>query len=149
MWSRYTALILAVAFAGAGLLGFVPALLTPPDPGADLVINSMHGNLLGLFPVNVVHNLIHLAFALWGFFAFFTGIAAARGYLRSVAVIYGVLVVMGFIPGLDTVFGLVPIHGNDIWLHALLAVVAGVVGFLVSDRETTRTTTDTTARWEA
>ncbi|HEY0837704.1 MAG TPA: DUF4383 domain-containing protein [Azospirillum sp.] len=145
MWSRYTALILAVAFAGAGLLGFVPGLVSPPPPGEELVINSMHGLLLGLFPVNVLHNLIHLAFALWGFFAFFSGILASRTFLRSTAVIYAVFVVMGFIPGLDTVFGLVPIHGNDIWLHALLAVVAGVVGFFVTDRETLHAT-DTTAR---
>lgn len=135
MWSRYTALILGVAFAGAGLLGFVPAALTPPADGANLVINSMHGNLLGLFPVNVVHNLVHLVFALWGFFAFFSGPVSSRTYLRSVAVIYVVLAVMGFIPGLNTLFGLVPLHGNDIWLHLLLAAVAGAVGFLVHDRE--------------
>lgn len=146
MWSRYTALILAVAFAGAGLLGFVPAALTPPTDGVALAVDSMHGNLLGLFPVNVVHNLIHLAFALWGFFAFFSGALSSRGYLRSVAVIYIVLMVMGFIPGLNTVFGLVPIHGNDIWLHGLLAVVAGWVGFFMTDRD--RATT-TEASWRA
>ncbi|HYH36721.1 MAG TPA: DUF4383 domain-containing protein [Azospirillum sp.] len=147
MWSRYTALILGVAFAGAGLLGFLPAALTPPSGGHDLSITAMHGDLLGLFPVNVVHNLIHLAFALWGFFAFFSGAASSRGYLRSVAVIYVVLAVMGFIPGLNTVFGLVPIHGNDIWLHLLLAGVAGWVGFFMTDRD--RVTTTTEANWRA
>ena len=146
MWSRYTALILAVAFAGAGLLGFLPAALSPPSGPSDLVITSMHGDLLGLFPVNVVHNLIHLAFALWGFFAFFSGAVSSRGYLRSVAVIYIALAVMGFIPGLNTVFGLVPIHGNDIWLHLLLGGVAGWVGFFMTDRD--RVTT-TEANWRA
>ncbi len=146
MWSRYTALILAVAFAGAGLLGFLPAALTPPAEGVHLAIDAMHGNLLGLFPVNVVHNLIHLAFALWGFFAFFSGASSARGYLRSVAVIYLVLAVMGFIPGLNTVFGLVPIHGNDIWLHLLLGGVAGWVGFFMTDRDRE---TAAEAKWRA
>ncbi|WP_448189774.1 DUF4383 domain-containing protein [Azospirillum sp. sgz301742] len=146
MWSRYTALILAVAFAGAGLLGFVPAALTPPTDGANLAVNSMHGNLLGIFPVNVVHDLIHLAFALWGFFAFFSGAPSARGYLRSVAVIYIALAVLGFIPGLNTVFGLVPIHGNDIWLHGLIAIVAGWVGFFMTDRDRVASTE---AGWRA
>ena len=147
MWSRYTALILAVAFAGAGLLGFVPAALTPPTGPADLTITAMHGDLLGIFPVNVVHNLIHLAFALWGFFAFFSGAASARGFLRSTAVIYIVFAVMGFIPGLNTVFGLTPIHGNDIWLHGLIAVVAGWVGFFMTDRDRVADTTE--ASWHA
>lgn len=145
MWQRYTALILAVAFAGAGLLGFVPAALSPPAQSADLVVTSMHGDLLGLFPVNLVHNLVHLLFALWGFFAYFSGAHSSRSYLRSVAVIYVVLAVMGFIPGLDTMFGLTPLHGHDIWLHLLLAAVGGVVGFFVSDRE--RATTE--AGWRA
>jgi hypothetical protein len=26
-------------------------------------------------------------------------------------------------------FGLIPIYGNDVWLHALLAIAAGLIGF--------------------
>ena len=39
---------------------------------------------------------------------------------------------MGFIPALrlHTTFGLVPLYGNDIWLHAVLAIVAGYFGFV-------------------
>ena len=38
---------------------------------------------------------------------------------------------MGLVPALrlDTTFGLVPLYGNDIWLHALLAIGAGYFGF--------------------
>ena len=48
---------------------------------------------------------------------------------RAVAVIYALLAVMGLIPGLNTTFGLVPIYGHDVWLHALLAIVAAYFGF--------------------
>lgn len=48
--------------------------------------------------------------------------------------IYGVFVVMGLIPGLLTVFGLVPLHSHAIWLHLLLAGVAAYFGF-VAPRE--------------
>ena len=51
-------------------------------------------------------------------------------YARTVAVIYGVLTVLGLIPATSTTFGLVPIYGNDVWLHAGLAIVAAYFGFV-------------------
>jgi hypothetical protein len=37
------------------------------------------------------------------------------------------------IPPLDTLFGLTPLFGNDIWLHAALAVIAAYFGFVHRD----------------
>lgn len=140
MWWRNVTLIYAIAFLVIGISGFIPGLVTPPlEPGA-VTMDGMHGRVFGLFPVNWLHNLVHLAFGLWGFFAYFSGRFPSRGYLRSVAIVYAVLTVMGIIPGLDTVFGLVPLYSNDIWLHALLAIVAGAVGYGVSEREETTAT---------
>jgi hypothetical protein len=48
-----------------------------------------------------------------------------------------VLMIAGFIPGLSTMFGLVPLFGNDIWLHAVLAGVAAYFGWV--HRDTTAT----------
>ena len=145
MWWRNVTLIYAVAFTAVGILGFVPTFLSPPPAGEILIVDTFHGLLLGLFPVNLMHNIVHLLFGLWAFFAFFSGRLASRAYLKSVAVIYAVLTIMGLIPGLNTLFGLVPLYGNDIWLHALLAIVAGVVGFGVREPEA-----DTTrAQWHA
>ena len=53
----------------------------------------------------------------------------ARAYCRFVAVVYALLAVVGLIPQLDTVFGLIPIHGHDVWLHAAIALVAAYFGF--------------------
>jgi hypothetical protein len=47
-----------------------------------------------------------------------------------------VLTVAGFIPGLETMFGLVPLFQNDIWLHALFALVAAYFGWLHRDAAT-------------
>jgi hypothetical protein len=44
--------------------------------------------------------------------------------------VYAVLAVAGLIPGINTVLGLIPVHGNDVWLHALLAAVAAYFGFV-------------------
>ena len=54
---------------------------------------------------------------------------AARTYARIVAVAYGLLTVMGLMPGLNTMFGLVPIHGHDVRLHALIAAAGAYFGF--------------------
>lgn len=124
------ALIYGIAFTLAGLGGFVPGLNHMHGDDPNLAIEGPgHGHLLGLFHVNVLHNLIHLVFGVWGFLAWRGGYNASRRYARGVAVIYGLFVVMGLIPGLNYVFGLVPIHGNDVWLHLLLAIPAAVFGF--------------------
>ena len=127
---RTFALIYGVVFIVVGVAGFVPGLVTPHDAvDHQLAIEQGAGNLLGLFPVNVLHNLVHIVFGVWGL-AVYRNARAAVAYARTVAAVYAVFVIMGFIPGLDTVFGLVPLHGNDIWLHALLAAVAAYFGFM-------------------
>jgi Domain of unknown function (DUF4383) len=55
---------------------------------------------------------------------------SARFYARVVAITYAALTVMGLIPGLKTLFGLVPLYGHDVWLHAVLAIIAAYFGFV-------------------
>ena len=127
---RTFALIYGLVFTAVGIAGFIPGLVTPHDAAQhQLAIEQGAGDLFGLFPVNIVHNVVHLAFGVWGL-AVYRNANAALGYARSVAIIYAVFVFMGFIPSLDTLFGLVPLHGNDLWLHALLAALAAYFGFL-------------------
>lgn len=120
------ALIMGIVFLGAGILGFVPALLTPDT--TPLAVEGMHGRLFGLFPVNWLHNLVHIAIGVWG-------LGAARGFNNSVSfsrgltIIYGILAVMGLLPVLNTTFGLIPLYSHDIWLHAGTAAVAAYMGW--------------------
>lgn len=125
------ALVFGIVFLLAGIAGFIPGL-SPEHMHPDVAVAASSRLALGLFPVNVLHNLVHLAFGVWGLLAF-RSVAGARFYARSVAVIYAVLTLCGLLPGFDTMFGLVPLYGNDIWLHALLAAVAGYFGFLHHD----------------
>jgi hypothetical protein len=125
---RYFAVVYGIVFLLVGIAGFVPGLVAPPQPAADVAVEEGFGRLFGLFPVNVLHNVVHLAFGVWGLAAYRT-FSAARLYARSVAVIYGVLTVMGLIPLLNTTFGLIPLYGHDVWLHALLAIVAAYFGW--------------------
>lgn len=125
---RTFARIYGIVFLIVGVVGFIPAL-TPAHEHPDLAIEVGSGMVLGLFPVNALHNVIHLAFGVWGLFAA-VGVRASRHYAQAVAVIYAVLTVLGLIPATSTTFGLVPIYGHDVWLHGLLAAIAAYFGFV-------------------
>jgi hypothetical protein len=143
MSTRYFALVLGIIFLLVGIAGFVPGLLQTPEPATDVEVTQSFGRLMGLFLVNALHNLVHIIFGIWGIAAYrsYTG---ARGYSKAVAIIYAVLAVMGLIPGLNTTFGLIPLYGHDIWLHAVIAIAAAYFGFVASDREVGHSTTTTT-----
>jgi hypothetical protein len=129
MTSRTFALLAGIVYILVGVLGFVPGIVQPPPPGAPaLAVPSGYGYLLGLFPINVLHNVVHLLIGVWGYVASRT-FGGARTFAQSLAVFYGLLAVMGLIPGLDTTLGLIPIFGHDVWLHALTALVAAYFGF--------------------
>jgi hypothetical protein len=124
------ALVFGVVFLLAGVAGFFPS---PVPPGAPpLVIEHGHGLALGLFPVNTLHNVVHLLFGVLGIAAARGALLSARGYFQLVAAAYGLLVVLGLLPATQTTFGLIPIWGNDVWLHAVLAAAAAYFGFIAS-----------------
>lgn len=130
MADRAFALLLGVVFGLVGILGFTPgAVHSAPMESPALVVDAGHGLLLGLFPVNVLHNLVHLAFGALGVAAYAGLIMTPVSYARLVAVSYGALTLMGLVPGLNTVFGLVPIYGADVVLHVALAAVSAYFGF--------------------
>lgn len=124
------AFVFGLVFLIVGIAGFVPGL-TVGHEHPDVTMTQGLGLIFGLFPVNVLHNLVHLLFGVWG-------LAAARGpggailYAKIVAVAYALLAVMGLIPAaqLYTTFGLIPLYGHDVWLHLLLAAVAAYFGFV-------------------
>ena len=133
MGTRYFALILGIIYTLVGLLGFIPGLLTIPVAGnPPVTFNVLYGSLFGLFPVNILHTLIHLVIGIWGIIAYRT-FESARAFSLFVGVAFGLLFLMGLIPGLETVFGLLPLQGGDIWLH-LITSVAGLYFGLAAPR---------------
>ena len=144
MSPRTFARIYGIVFLLVGILGFVPGINQPPPANHGLhVTNPGHGMLLGLFHVNLLHNIVHLLFGVWGLIAS-RDLGASKLYGKGTCVIYLVLTVAGMIRPLNTMFGLVPIEGNDVWLHALLALVAGYFGFIAPAVQDNAMTTDTT-----
>lgn len=129
MGTRYFALVAGVIYIIVAIWGFIPGLLAPPAADAPpLAVGALHGRVMGLFPVNVLHSLIHLAIGIWGVVAW-RSLSASVTYAQGLAIIYGVLGLMGLIPGLRTVFGLAPLYGHDVWLHWVTAAVAAYFGW--------------------
>ena len=122
------ALVFGIVFLLGGVSGFFAA---PPPPNAPpLIVEHGHGLALNLLPVNTLHNVVHLLFGVLGIAASRGAMLSAGGYFRLVAVSYALLVALGLIPATQTTFGLIPIWGNDVWFHALLAAGAGYFGFV-------------------
>ena len=116
-------------FIATGLLGFAAT-------GSSMDPNHLTApRLLGLFPVNVLHNVVHLSFGLWGVLGA-RSVGGARSYLIGAGLIYLILAGLGFIA--PNGFGLVPLGGNDIGLHVFLAA-----GLLISGLIFGRTADDT------
>lgn len=106
--------VLGWVFVLVGILGFVASgssMEAHPDTAP---------RLLGIFPVNVIHNIAHLGLGIWGIVAARSW-SAAKTFNLVAGGTYALLTVLAFVD--PTTFGIMPIGGNDIWLHALLAAV--------------------------
>ena len=130
MLTRYFALAVGIIYLLVGLLGFIPGLLSDRDAPADLAVDTLYGRLIGLFPVNVLHSIVHLAIGVLGILAY-RSFDASRTFARGLAIFYGLLAVMGLIEpaNINLTFGLIPLHSHDIWLHAVTAAVAAYFGW--------------------
>jgi len=132
---RYFALITGIAYLLIGLMGFVPSLVSEPtvlpEYVAEVGVRSGFGYLLGLFPINTAHNIVHLVVGVLGILASIA-LDSSRLYAGLLGIFYATLAVLGFIPAAQTMFGLIPIYGNDIWLHAGTAAIAIYFGFFAT-----------------
>ena len=125
--AQWAALIFGIVFIAVALLGFVSGGMTmESDP-------ARAPHLIGMFPVNLLHNVVHLAFGIAGL-VFARTFSGARGYLIVSGVIYLLLSIYGLIIDHDTAANFVPIDSADNWLHLVLAAGMLVLGFVLGRR---------------
>ena len=116
MNARMFALVFGIVYLLVGLLGFTASSSMAAAP------------LLGIFPVNLLHNIVHILIGIWGL-ASYRSATGAVAYARGLAILYALLTILGLIPATNTMFGLVPIYGADVALHALTAIIAAYFGW--------------------
>ncbi|HLM78536.1 MAG TPA: DUF4383 domain-containing protein [Rubrobacteraceae bacterium] len=112
--------IFGVVYLLVGILGFIPVapFLVGVLPN---VIGPFNGLLLGIFPVNWLHNIAHIGIGAAGL-ASYRSPVGARSYALAVGVLYLVLFLLGLI--LPNFFRLLPLGGPDLILHILTALLA-------------------------
>lgn len=110
------AIIAGVIFLIVGIAGFIPALCP-------------NGMLFGIFAVDTMHNIVHLA---TGAVAIALGLAsesAARNFFRVFGIVYALVTVMGFVAGRDGQVMGMAMNMADHFLHLAIAAVSLYLGF--------------------
>ena len=108
--------IFGIAFLLAGIAGFIPGLC--PD-----------GKLFGLFAVDAIHNIVHIATGVLALVFAAVSEAATRNFMRIFGIVYGLVAVLGLFSGDGPVLGLMANNMADVVLHFLAAGAALYCGF--------------------
>jgi hypothetical protein len=127
------ATVVGATFLLVGILGFVPGITS-----GDLSFASHESDaeLLGIFQVSVLHNIVHLLFGIAGL-AMARTAAGARTFLVGGGVIYLVLWIYGMVIDKTSDLNFVPMNTADDWLHFVLGVAMLGLGLALGRRDET------------
>ena len=109
-------MLFGLTFVVVGILGFVPGIVTNYDD-LGFAGEDSTAELLGVFQVSVLHNVVHLVFGLVGL-ALARTVEGARAYLLGGGIVYLALWVLGLVGGGDWI----PANDADHWLHLALGL---------------------------
>ena len=126
------AAVFGVVFILIAIVGFIAPggmAMQPTDPASP-------AKVLGMFPVNLLHNIVHLLFGAWGLAASRSW-GGSKQFFTVAGVIYIVLTIVGYLS--PSGFGLVPLGGSDIGLHAVLGIVMLAIGYTAKPAGATAT----------
>lgn len=130
-WSpvRIAALVVGAVFLLVGILGFIPGITTNYDT-LQWAGHHSDAQLLGLFNVSILHNLVHLAFGIAGLLAS-RAATAATGYLVVGGIVYLALWLYGLVIDQDSSANFIPVNTADNWLHFGLGAGMLALGVLL------------------
>ena len=121
---KTAAILFGIVFLAIGILGFVPSVTTTDASGMPM--------LLGIFHVNTLHNVVHLASGVVALLCGMSGAGASRTYFRIFGIIYLLVAILGFYPDGTMILGMLSNNPADTWLHVVLAVMMLFLGFSAS-----------------
>ncbi len=118
---EYIAVVLGAVYVLVGILGFFVT-------GGVEFAGTQGDKLLGVFEVNPLHNLVHLAIGIALIAAFYSGAAAVRAVATIIGAVYVILGIAGFfIEGEANILALnVPDHILHLVSGAALLVAAAL-----------------------
>jgi hypothetical protein len=127
--------LVGTVFLIVGIAGFIPGITTHLYGGLDFAGHDGTAQLIGLFQVSILHNLVHIAFGLAGL-ALARTWSGARTFLIGGGVIYLALWLYGLIIDKDSGANFVPLDRADDWLHFLLGLGMIAAGVLTTRERT-------------
>ncbi|MFL6105549.1 MAG: DUF4383 domain-containing protein [Marmoricola sp.] len=130
---RRTALVVGAAFLLVGIAGFVPGLTTHVGD-LDLAGHDSGAQLLGVFGVSVLHNLVHLLFGVIGL-ALSRSAPGAKQFLVWGGAVYLALTVYGALIDRDSGANFIPVDEADNWLHLGLGAAMVALGFALAQHD--------------
>ncbi|MEV6379502.1 DUF4383 domain-containing protein [Streptomyces sp. NPDC051773] len=133
---QQAALLVGAVFLLVGILGFVPGITTDYD-SLEFASHDSGAQLLGVFQVSVLHNLVHLAFGVAGV-AMARAASTARTFLLAGGAVYLVLWLYGLLIDHHSSANFVPLNTADDWLHFFLGIGMIALGVLLGRPRTTR-----------
>lgn len=116
MMLQTIAIIFGIIVLAIGVLGLYP-LFAP------------HGLLFGLFHVNNIHNLIHVATGVAAILCGLNSLIASRFFFQVFGVIYAIIAIVGFFYGGQSILNVIANNMADNWLHTVIAIIALYLGF--------------------
>ena len=125
-------------FLLVGILGFVPGI-TSNYGSMTFAGHESGAELLGIFEVSILHNLVHVLFGVAGL-AMARTWSGARSFLIGGGAIYLVLWLYGVLIDLSSSANFVPVNDADNWLHLVLGLAMVALGLLLGRSATTRST---------
>jgi hypothetical protein len=131
------AMLVGVVFIVVGILGFIPGITTNYDDLKFAGHNS-DAQLLGIFDVSILHNIVHLLIGVAGI-ALARTIDGARTYLIGGGLVYLVLFVYGAIWHGEKGSNWIPVNWADNILHLALGAGMVVIGIALSKEMVRRT----------
>ena len=117
---QVAALVVGAAFVLVGILGFIPGITTNVGD-MKFAGHESPSELLGLFQVSILHNIVHVLFGIAGL-ALARTWEGAQTYLLGAGLIYVVLFVYGLLVDADSDANFVPVNDADDVLHIVLAI---------------------------
>ncbi len=127
------AMLVGATFLLVGILGFIPGITTNYSD-MSFAGHGSDAQLLGIFQVSILHNIVHLLFGIVGIMLA-KAPDTARTFLIGGGVVYRALWLLGIVGGGDWI----PVDTADNWLLFVLGI--GMIGLgFVAGRDTTRRT---------
>lgn len=121
-----------VVFLLVGVLGFIPGITTNYD-GLRAAGHESNAELLGIFQVSVLHNVVHLLFGAAGL-ALARSASGARLFLVGGGAVYLVLWLYGLVIDKSSQANFVPLNTADDWLHFVLGIGMIALGVVFAKR---------------